>query len=122
MSQIRLYFDEDIMEKALVQALRVREVDVLTVGDAGRVGRNDEEQLLWATQQGRVLYSSNIGDFYRLHRQFLTEERIHTGIILVPQQRYSIGDKLRGLLQLMATKSAELMVNQLEFLSRYLRR
>ncbi len=121
MSQIRLYFDEDIMEKSLVQALRVRDIDVVTVGETGRVGESDEAQLIWATVQGRVLYSSNIGDFCRLHNHFIAEGRSHAGIILVPQQRYSLGVKLPGILRLVGNKSAEEMVNQLEFFSKYLR-
>jgi Domain of unknown function (DUF5615) len=120
-SQIRLYFDEDIMEKALVRALRSRDVDVLTVGEAGRVGESDEAQLIWTTEQGRVLYSSNIGDFCQLHNAFIAEGRTHAGILLVSQQRYSVGEKLRGILRWIAAKSAEEMVNQLEFLTQYLR-
>jgi hypothetical protein len=81
MSNIRLYFDEDIMEKALVQALRVRDIDVMTVGETGRVGESDEAQLIWATVQGRVLYSSNIGDFCRLHNDFIGRK--------VPRGNYS---------------------------------
>lgn len=121
MSNIRLYFDEDIMEKALVKALRVRDIDVMTVGETGRVGESDEAQLIWATVQGRVLYSSNIGDFCRLHNDFIAEGRAHAGIILVSQQRYSLGVKLQGILRLVGNKSAEDMVNQLEFFSKYLR-
>jgi Domain of unknown function (DUF5615) len=121
MSQIRLYFDEDIMEKSLVQALRVRDIDVVTVGETGRVGESDEAQLIWATVQGRVLYSSNIGDFCRLHNHFIAEGRSHAGIILMSQQRYSLGVKLQGILRLVGHKSAEEMVNQLEFFSKYLK-
>jgi len=121
MSNIRLYFDEDIMEKALVQALRVRDIDVMTVGETGKVGESDESQLIWATVQGRVLYSSNIGDFCRLHNDFIAEGRSHAGIILISQQRYSLGVKLQGILRLVGNKSAEDMVNQLEFFSKYLR-
>jgi len=121
MSNIRLYFDEDIMEKALVQALRVPDIDVMTVGETGKVGESDESQLIWATVQGRVLYSSNIGDFCRLHNDFIAEGRSHAGIILISQQRYSLGVKLQGILRLVGNKSAEDMVNQLEFFSKYLR-
>jgi hypothetical protein len=120
-SNICLYLDEDVMERSLVLSLRSRGVDVITVSDASKAGQSDEEQLSWATEQGRVLYSSNIGDFYRLHTDLLTEKRFHAGIILVPQQRYSVGEQLRGLLNLIATKSAKEMQNQLEFLSTYLR-
>jgi hypothetical protein len=65
--------------------------------------------------------SGKCGDFYRLHTDLLTEKRFHAGIILVPQQRYSVSEQLRGLLNLIATKSAQQMQNQLEFLSTYLR-
>jgi predicted transcriptional regulator len=35
MNKIRLYIDEDSMDEDFVQALRSRNVDVLTVADAG---------------------------------------------------------------------------------------
>jgi bisphosphoglycerate-independent phosphoglycerate mutase (AlkP superfamily) len=41
----------------------------------------------------------------------------HRGIILAPQQRYEIGDLMRGVLKLINTKSPEEMQGQLEFLS-----
>ncbi len=62
-----------------------------------------------------------MGDFHQLHSISLSEGRRHSGIILAPQQRYSIGEQLRGLLKLMTEKSAEDMVNQLVFLSAYIR-
>ena len=54
MSRIRLYFDEDAMQHALVVALRARRVDVLTASDCGMVGRSDEEHLRHASNDGRV--------------------------------------------------------------------
>ncbi len=39
---IRLYIDEDAMDKDLVQALRARGVDVMTALDAGMIERSDE--------------------------------------------------------------------------------
>lgn len=99
MSQIRLCLDEDAIKGALVRALRNSDVDVLTVSDANRHSFSDEEQLLWAAEQGRVIYSFNMGDFCRLHRDFINHEKDHAGIILAPQQRYSVGNQLRGLLK-----------------------
>jgi hypothetical protein len=55
MSRIRLYFDEDAMQHALVVALRARRVDVLTASSCGMVNRNDEEHLRHANSDGRVL-------------------------------------------------------------------
>jgi hypothetical protein len=79
-------------------------------------GRLDLDQLRWAADQGRPLYSFNVGDFYALHTAFLTAGESHAGII-VAQQRSSIGDQLRGVLKLIAAKSAEDMLNQIVFLS-----
>ena len=58
MSRIRLYIDEDAMDTDLVNALRLRGVDTLTVRDAGMIRQPDEAQLRFASQQGRALYSS----------------------------------------------------------------
>ena len=121
MSQFRLYLDEDALQDALVQALQSSGVDVMTVADADRLSFSDEDQLTWAAQQMRVIYSFNMGDFHRLHSIFLAEAKSHSGIILAPQQRYSIREQLRGLLKLMVEKSAEDMINQLVFLSAYVR-
>lgn len=121
MSQIRLYLDEDTIKGALIKALKNADLDVVTVADAGKLGDSDKEQLLWATEQERAIYSFNIGDFCRLHTEFMAQQISHTGIILAPQQ-YSIGQQLRGLLKLVANTSAKDIENQLVFLSSYVQR
>ncbi|WP_026794017.1 MULTISPECIES: DUF5615 family PIN-like protein [Planktothrix] len=120
MSRIRLYLDEDTIKAALIQALKSADLDVVTVADVNRLGYSDEDQLLWAIEQGRIIYSFNIGDFCHLHRDFMVQEISHAGIILVPQQKYSIGQQLQGLLKLVSQYSAEDMINQLLFLSYYI--
>jgi hypothetical protein len=89
---IRLYIDEDSMDRDLVSALLARGVDVTTAYDEGMIGRDDREHLDYATRQGRVVYSFNRGDFYRLHTLYLTQGKSHAGIILSHQQRYSVGE------------------------------
>ena len=121
MSQISLYLDEDTIQKGLVKALGNAAVDVTTTASENRLGFSDESQLIWAAKQGRVIYTFNVEDFCRLHSIFLAEKRNHAGIILGIQQRYSIGQQLRGILRLTATKSAEEMINQIEFLGNYLK-
>jgi Domain of unknown function (DUF5615) len=113
---IPLYLDEDSMDKDLVNALRARGVDVITAADAEMLGCSDSDHLDYATRKGRVLYTFNRGDFYRLHTLYLTEGRSHAGIILAPQQRYSIGEQMRKLLEFASSKSSEQMQNQAEFL------
>lgn len=114
---VRLYIDEDSMNRALVRALRARGVDVTTALDEGMVEREDAEHLNYATQQGRVLYSFNAGDFYDLHTTYLAQEKRHGGIILARQQHYAVGEQMRRILKLIATKSADDMENQVEFLT-----
>lgn len=122
MSQIRFYIDEDSVEKSLIAAFRKAGLDVVTVTDVNRQSYSDEDQLIWATEQERVIYSYNRRDFCRLHSEFLGVERNHAGIVLLQQQRYSVGQQLQGLLKLVATLSAEEMVNQLVFLTAYIER
>ena len=121
MSQIRLYLDEDAMRLALAQALRNAGVDVVTTSDANNLSLPDEEQLIWAKKQNRVIYSFNISDFSRLHANFIEKNMVHAGIIMATRQSYSIGEQLRRILRLINTKSAEEMINQLVFLGPYIR-
>ena len=70
------------MDEDFVEALKARNVDVLTVADAGMLHRSDEEQLDWAKQNGRVIFSFNTRDFYRLHTTLVSKGSSHAGIIL----------------------------------------
>jgi DNA-binding transcriptional MerR regulator len=116
MSQIRLYVDEDAAQHAVVDGLRDRGVDVLTILEAGKTSTTDEEQLEFATSQARSIYTLNVDDFCRLHSEFLSQGKEHAGIILIPRQRYSIGEKIRRLMELVESVTAEEMRNRLEFL------
>lgn len=116
---IRLYLDDDSLTKALVRALRERGVDVVTTLQVGLDGRDDEEHLAYAAEQGRVLCSFNTRDFYRIHSEWLAQDKSHAGIILARQQHYSVGEQLRRILRIIASKAAEDMKNQVEFLNRW---
>ena len=116
MAKIRLYIDEDSMDRALVRALRARGMDVTTALEEGMIERDDTEHLDYATAQGRVLYSCNVADFYRLHTNYLARGNSHAGMILAPQQRYSVGEQMRRLLKIIHAKSAEEMRNEVAFL------
>ena len=113
---MRLYIDEDAMHHGLLSALRARHVDVLTVFEAGLTGQSDETQLRFAAEQGRVLYSFNVGDFCRLHAEFLHSDRSHAGLIVVPRQRCPVGEQARRLLQIVQANRAEGFVNHLVFM------
>lgn len=108
------------MDQALVRGLRARSVDVITALDAEMIERRDEEHLDYATAQGRVLCTFNVRDFYQLHEECQQQGKSHAGIILVPQQRYTLGEQLRRILKLVATTSAESMRDRVEFLSAWM--
>lgn len=120
MSQICFYLDEDAGKKSLVNALRNAGVDVITTAEIDRLGSSDENQLIWAMEQNRVIYSFNVGDFYRLHNAYLEQQKKHSGIVVAAKQSYSIGEQLRGLLKLVESMEAEDMENQLVFLREYI--
>ena len=105
------------MRRSLVRALRARGIDVVTALDAGMIERADREHLAYAASHARVLCTFNVGDFYRLHSEYLSQGKRHAGIILMQQQRYAIGKQLRCLLRLIAGKSVDEMENWVEFLS-----
>ena len=114
---IRLYVDEDAMDRDLIHALRARDVDVITALDVGLIERDDAVHLAFAATQGRVLYSFNIGDFSRLHRVYQAAGKSHAGMVFARQQRYAVGEQMRRLLKLIASKTAEEMKDRVEFLS-----
>ena len=117
--RIKLYIDEDAMDSDLVDALRSRGLSVVTALDAGLIGRSDADQLTFAAANGCVLYTYNVSDFYHLHAEWLAIGRDHCGMILAPQQRFSVGEQLRRILRLGSSKAAAQMKNRVEFLGNW---
>lgn len=110
---IRLYVDEDVHE-SVAPALRRHGYDVLTVREANRRGLSDAEQLAYAADQGRTLFSFNAADYIALHLEYLAQGREHAGIIVVKQ--IAIGETVRRLLFLLAQTSSDEIRNQLRWL------
>jgi hypothetical protein len=116
MSEVRLYMDEDAGENAVVQGLRARGFDVLTTVEAGHCGKSDQDQFAFAIQQRRTIYTFNVGDFARLHREQLVQGMQHSGIVVLPDQRCSTGEKIRRLAKFVSGVSSEDMMNRMEYL------
>lgn len=114
---IKLYLDEDALDRDLVKALRSRSVDVLTAQEAGLQAASDEEHLSYATSVGRTVFTFNRGDFAQLHTEYLSKGQNHTGIIVSNQG--SVGVIIRRLLKLLDARSATDMQDWLEFLSNW---
>jgi Domain of unknown function (DUF5615) len=116
MSEVRLYVDEDAGENAVVQGLRARGIDVMTTIEANQCGATDRGQLAFAVQQRRSIFTFNVGDFSRLHRECLSQRVDHSGIIVLPDQRYSVGEKIRRLAGFIRSVTSEEMMNRMKYL------
>ncbi len=108
--RIRLYLDEDAMARALVKGLRARGIEVTTVLEEHAQGQTDASQLEHATRQERVR------DFCRLHAEYIDQGRGHAGIIAAHRRRYSVGQQIRRLSQLVDGTPADEMRDRLRFL------
>jgi hypothetical protein len=116
MSRVRLYVDEDAEEYAVIQGLLARGLDVLTTSAEHRTGTTDAEQLAFAIELQRTLYSLNVADFACLRRERLKRGDSHFGIVVIPDQRCSIGEKIRRLAAFVNRVTAEEMIDRMEFL------
>jgi len=114
--KIRFYLDEDSSDGDLIQALRARGIDVTSAFEANMIEREDLDHLEHASREGRVIVSFNVRDFNRLHREFLTSGKSHSGIVVSRQQSYSVGEMMRRLLRIVAARSPEEMKDRIEFL------
>ncbi len=63
-------------QSTLSFADRARGVDLVTTAEAERLGTSDSEQLDYAIDHGRAIYTFNAGDFARLHREYLEQRRL----------------------------------------------
>ena len=109
MSSVRYYVDEHI-GNAVVQGLRQRGVDILTVVEAGMSSATDDAQLAFALKAGRVIFTQD-GDFLRLAASGVS----HAGVVYAPQGT-SIGPIVRGLLLIHNVLSAEELMDRIEYI------
>lgn len=106
----RLYLDEDI-PPVLARLLRDAGYDAVSVHDVGAIGLSDDEQLVRASADARVLVSCNYRDFIAIGRDWAREGRRHSGVIVSYRQVEPplLGDALRALDALLASLTAEEM-------------
>jgi hypothetical protein len=116
-TRIRIYFDEDSMSHVLVKTLRAKGEDVRTAFEEGMTWRPDDEQLDYAVQLGRCIYSCNMSDFCRLHTEYMAQGRSHFGIVVCPQQDMPPSEQARRLKKLLDSRTADEMRDMLEYLS-----
>ena len=80
---MKLYLDEDISPK-VAEILRKREVDATSAHETGMLEASDEEQLKFASNEGRAMVTRNRNDFITLTVQFFESLKPRNGLIIVP--------------------------------------
>lgn len=68
--------DEDV-HSGLAHAMRKRGYDIVHAQESDRKGRSESEQLAFAVQQQRSLFSFNVKDFVLLHNQHVQSQQEH---------------------------------------------
>lgn len=116
-----LFFDEDSLDRGLIAGARQLGFDCLSVATEGRWGLADEFQLEFAASLDRVVFTSNVGHFVRLHYEWLTEGRRHAGIIVLTEQTMPVGAQIRALEAVAKAFSPEDMRDRLVFLANHRR-
>ena len=83
---MRLYLDDDSVQRLLLRLLRNNGHDVETPAEAGMVGEPDAVQLTHAVRADRILVSRNHKDFLELHNLVDVTGGAHTGILIVRRE------------------------------------
>ena len=113
---IRLYLDEDV-HKRVAYALKLRHFDVISTHELGRWGLSDEEQLSYATNEGRALFTYNTSDYLPIHQDWIRRGREHYGLIVSNQ--LPIGETIKRMLNLLNRLTADEIRNQIRWLQAF---
>jgi hypothetical protein len=94
---LRGYADEHVAFP-IVQALRARGMDVVTVQDRGREGADDAELLTDALSDERVMLTNDT-DFLALAAEYAARGVAFAPVFFWPQQRRRIGEIVRRIIR-----------------------
>ncbi len=111
-----LYLDEDV-RVLLAEVLRNRGYDVTHTLEAGRTGKSDEEQLVYAVRRKTAILTHNIRDYAVLSKLYEKQGKTHFGIIVSSQIPFN--ELLRRTLKLLSTTTKDSLKNRLIWLQNY---
>jgi uncharacterized protein with PIN domain len=108
--RIKFHLDENV-SNAVADGLRRRGIDVTTTPEQNPISASDQEQLTFALEQERVLFTQD-DDFLKLHQANIP----HAGITYCHQGRRSIGEIVRTLVLIWEWVEPTDMMGKVEFL------
>ena len=94
MSELLRFHGDENLPYAIIAGLR-RGIEISSTPEAGLMEVTDEEQLVFANRQGRMIVTQDT-DFLRLH----AEGREHCGIAFYHQSGRSVGQVLAALTEI----------------------
>jgi alpha-amylase/alpha-mannosidase (GH57 family) len=112
----KIHLNENLSPSLAIQ-LRKHGFDVTSSQEAKLLSEPDEVQLAYAASQQRAILTFNIGDFARLHDNYLAEGKEHWGVIFSTEE--PIGVLFRRLLRLLSSVSADELKNQTRWLNEF---
>jgi predicted nuclease of predicted toxin-antitoxin system len=116
---IRLYLDADVDVK-LAANLRRAGYDCVSAREVGNAALDDETQIVFATNEGRVLLTHNIQDFVPIFERWWHANRNHPGIVV--SQQIPLGELQQRVMRLLDTVTADEMKNNLRNLAEFAER
>lgn len=110
---IKLYLDEDV-DVLIRDLLRARGFVALTTTQAGNLGRRDREQLEYAVENQRCLFTHNRTDFEDLAKEYFESRELHYGIIIAVRRPPK--EIVRRLLPVLNSRTSDEIQNQLVYI------
>lgn len=107
---IRLYLDEDVHKKLAV-ALKLKGYDVISAHEAQKQSISDYQQLEYAVAEQRAIFTFNVGDFKRLHEEYMKAGENHFGILVSKQ--IPLGETVKRLTKFLFSHSADALKNNI---------
>jgi predicted nuclease of predicted toxin-antitoxin system len=103
------------VKSAIVKGLRRRGMDVVTVQERGRMKADDEDLLAEADSEGRLMITNDT-DFLRIHSQWMTTGKSHSGIVYWHQNALAIGEAIHRLVRYATRTTSEVAKDSLKYL------
>ncbi len=111
---MKIYCDENI-ESAIVDGLKRRGIEVLSVRDTGNLGKSDEYHLKRASELEAVILTHDV-DFLKMAHQLHHGREGHKGILYAHPLDLSVGECIRRVELVTQVLTEEELENTIEFL------